>query len=65
MNRNVNGMIIPILIFNINKSEDRSQPIAKAPLSPINILAGLILYRKNATNTAIKIAMTVVAIYVP
>ena len=65
MKRNVNGMIIPILIFSINSSDDKSHQIAKAQLSPINILAGLILYHKNAASTAIRIAMTVVVIYVP
>ena len=65
INKNVNGTRIPILILSINNNDDRSPPIANAPLSPINILAGLILYRKKATKTARRIAMTVVAIYVP
>ena len=54
--------MIPILMLRIYNKEARNQPSAKAQLSHINILAGLILKNINATKTAIKIAMTVVAL---
>jgi len=60
----IKGMMIPILILRIYSSEARNPHRAKAQLSHINILAGLILKNMNATNTAINIAITVVAIYV-
>jgi hypothetical protein len=57
-----NGMMIPSLMLSIYRSEARNHHRAKAQLSHMNILAGLILKNMNATKIAIKIAITVVAI---
>jgi hypothetical protein len=62
--RIINGIITQPLMFRIYSNDARSHHSAKAPLSHINILAGLILYRRNANNVATTIVMTVVAIYV-
>jgi hypothetical protein len=48
----------------VYNSAANNHHIASAQLSPINILAGLILKNKNAINIATIIAITAVAIYV-
>lgn len=60
----MNGMIIPSFIFSNRINDDSKPPKAKAPLSHINIFAGLILYHKKENNTATTITIKEVAIYV-
>gem|GEM_PF-816158 len=59
------GIITPIFIFNTKIKEDRNHQIAKAQLSHIKTLAGLILNRKKAIKMAIKITTVALEIYVP
>ena len=59
-----NGMIIQVLIFNKYINAANNPHIAKAPLSPINILAGKILKNINDAKTAQIITTNVVAMYV-
>ena len=61
-NNIINGIKIPSLIFNNKIRDERNHHKAKAPLSHINILAGLILYRRKETNTAITTTIKEVAI---
>ena len=58
----INGIMIPTLIFNKRIATEISPPRLKAPLSPINIFAGLILNRKNAIRIEIITPTSVVAI---
>ena len=57
------GINIHILIFNKYAVAAISHPNAKAQLSPIKILAGLILKNMKATRVEIHIHSTVVARY--
>jgi len=61
-NNIINGIKIPSLIFNNKIRDERNHHKANAPLSHINILAGLILYRRKETNTAITTTIKEVAI---
>ena len=55
------GIKIQILILRRQIVAEINPPKQKAPLSPINTLAGLILKKRNATKIAIQIPKTVVA----
>jgi hypothetical protein len=62
LNRRRKGIKIQILILRRKRVVAMSPPSAKAPLSPIKILAGLILKNINPTKQAIVTPSTVVAI---
>ena len=61
-NKIINGIKIPILMFNKYRRDAKNHHNANAPESHINIFAGLILKNINAISAAISIAKTVVAI---
>lgn len=63
-NRIIKGIIIPTLIFSNSTATEINHHKLKAPLSPMNILAGLILNRKNAISIDITTPTSVVAIYI-